>query len=515
MALAAVEHTPMPIAPERLRVLMLCAHEPTADPRIGWAARSAAAAFDVTVLGFASAATKSDTQTADGYRVVRLGRTTGSMSRYLWLLKEATTGAVYGFLAIMAVVAAPILFVTEAALALASKATRRVAAEPSGSRSSDQLMAPGATVVSHLRNSLPRRFRFVFYVMRHQFAPAADVFGLWIRGLAHKPDVVHCNDLDTLLAGIVAKVRFGSRVVYDAHEFYPESHPAGRWLDIKLLTAVERFLIRKADSVVTVSPMLADVMREVYGLPHVYSVPNAEWWVEPGERPPLKSAMTGDARGRIKVLFQGRFDDGRGIEELIAAWTQVNGEQAALFLRGPDNASRRSAIELASRLDLLGKSVIFLDPVSEDMLVAAAAEADVGIIPYKPIIRNDRFACPNKLSQYLHAGLMVVTNDLPYVMSVVQAAGAGLAYRTSDPSSLAAVVNRIAGDRALLDRCRQNALSYARQSFNWQYHSEALNVLYRDASSVAVPGSSSFAVEHPFSRRSPSRSTLFAGTKGE
>ena len=71
---------------------MLCAHEPTADPRIAWAARSAAAAFDVTVLGFASATTrKSDTQTADGYRVVRLGRTPGSMSRYLWLLKEAAT----------------------------------------------------------------------------------------------------------------------------------------------------------------------------------------------------------------------------------------------------------------------------------------------------------------------------------------------------------------------------------------------------------------------------------------
>ena len=32
--------------------------------------------------------------------------------------------------------------------------------------------------------------------MRHQFAPAADVFGLWIRGRVHKPDVVHCNDLD-------------------------------------------------------------------------------------------------------------------------------------------------------------------------------------------------------------------------------------------------------------------------------------------------------------------------------
>ena len=78
--------------------------------------------------------------------------------------------------------------------------------------------------------------------MRHQFAPATDVFGQWIRSFAQKPDIVHCNDLDTLLVGIVAKMRFGSRVVYDAHEFYPESHAGGRWLDIKLMTALERFL---------------------------------------------------------------------------------------------------------------------------------------------------------------------------------------------------------------------------------------------------------------------------------
>ncbi len=239
-------------------------------------------------------------------------------------------------------------------------------------------------------------------------------------------DIIHCNDLDTLLVGIVAKVRFGSRVVYDAHEFYPESHVGGRWLDTRLLTALERFLIRKADAVVTVNPMLAEVMRRVYGLAHVYSVPNAEWWIEPGDRSPFRSRMTSAARGRVKVLFQGRFADGRGIEELLEGWTQVDGDRAALFLRGPDNTSRRSAIEQARTLALLDRSVFFLDPVPEDMLVSAAAEADIGVIPYRPLIRNDQFSCPNKLSQYLHAGLMVVTNDLPYVKSVILDAGAGL-----------------------------------------------------------------------------------------
>ena len=41
----------MPI-PMRTDVLMICAHEPSLDPRIRWEAEAAARRFDVTVLGF-------------------------------------------------------------------------------------------------------------------------------------------------------------------------------------------------------------------------------------------------------------------------------------------------------------------------------------------------------------------------------------------------------------------------------------------------------------------------------
>jgi hypothetical protein len=41
----------------------------------------------------------------------------------------------------------------------------------------------------------------------------------------------------------------------------------------------------------------------------------------------------------------------------------------------------------------------------------------MSVIPAQASIINDRLACPNKLSQYLHAGLMVLANDLTYVRS--------------------------------------------------------------------------------------------------
>jgi len=330
-----------------------------------------------------------------------------------------------------------------------------------------------------VRGRLIARIYYVLSALRHRFSPATVQFWNAIRAMPEKPDVVHCNDLDTLLVGVLAKQHYGCRLVYDAHEFYPVSDPHGKWLDITFFSLLERLLIREADAVVTVNPLLGEAMRAAYCLDRVYSVPNAEPWVDDRPLPSPGTDIDTLAQGRVKFLFQGRFAPGRGIDELIEGWATVDGSRAALFLRGPDNIWREAAIELAARLGQLDRSVYFLDAVTEDQLVCAAAEADVGIIPYKPLIINDRLSCPNKLSQYLHAGLLVVANDLPYVQSVLTEAEAGVFYSSSDLRTLAAAVHRIIDDPELRRRGRQNALRFARECFNWQVQAEILYALYR------------------------------------
>jgi glycosyltransferase involved in cell wall biosynthesis len=321
------------------------------------------------------------------------------------------------------------------------------------------------------------RLGYVMAVFRAQFAPAAAHFWRFILDMPRKPDVVHCNDLDTLLVGVLAKKRYGCRLVYDAHEYYPHSDPYGGWMDRTLFHALEKVLARQADAVITVNHQLAYVIQKAYGLRRVGSVPNAEPWSDVEIRP-VSSSMTALAAGRVRFLFQGRFSPGRGIEEVITAWSKVDASLAALFIRGPDNPWRADLLKQAQQLGILERSVYFLDAVGEDDLVSAAAEADVGLIPYKGDVAGYKYACPNKLSQYLHAGLMVVSNDLPYVREVIEEADAGLCYSCENPDSLVEVVHRIAGDRDLLARSKGNARRYARDKFNWQAFSETLYGAY-------------------------------------
>jgi len=477
-------------AQNRARVLMLCAHEPTKDPRIRWEAEFGSESFDVDVLGFNDLGGGLLAEERVGnYVMHRLAQTPYPFYAYFWCFQRLISLRMRVILGILlspllpVVIAAEILyrmayFIVRPLVGLARTASLKLWS----TRQIVQLLRMARRGLREWPAYRKRigRVHYVVALLRVQFAPAAVLFWNYICNLQQKPNVVHCNDLDTLLVGVLAKKHFGCRVVYDAHEFYPFSDPEGSWVDTTFFRLLEQFLIKRADAVVTVNHLLAEEFRKTYSLARVHSVPNAEPWLD-GHRRPLCTRMTDLANGRVKFLFQGRYSPGRGVEELIRAWSGVDGKAAALFLRGPANIWSDNYIALAADLGLLNRSVYFLDAVTEDELVSAAAEADVGIITYKPDVGGYKFACPNKLSQYLHAGLLVLTNDLPYVREVLDNSKAGLSYNSTDPATLQKVVDRLVTDPEFLRRGRMNALNFARGEFNWQHYSHTLHDLYSSA----------------------------------
>ena len=461
---------------EKPRLLMVCAHEPTMDPRIRWEAERAATSYDVTVLGFSKEGSKLDVEFLGGYKIIRLTRCDMSPLQYLLHLKATLSSRTQGAVFLLTLPIWPFLFISEIVFRLLRQVHQLVRRLKTVSLLVEMVRNPARLIFG--RRRIFDRVEFIILSIRCGFAPAAVLFWNYICDMQPRPDVVHCNDLDTLLVGVLAKKKFGCRVIYDAHEFWPFADSLCTWVDKSFFLLVERILIKKVDAVVSVSPMLSDAIRRTYGLKHVHTVPNVEPWV--ADRPALAkpSPMASLAEGRVKFLFQGRFTVARGIEQIIRTWAEVDGTKAALFLRGPDNIWKTRAIELAMQLGLLNKSIYFLEAVREDELVAAAGEADVGIVPYLPIAINERLACPNKLSQYLHAGLMVITNDLPYVKSVLEEAEAGLSYSSADVSTLTQTVTRIINDPELLSACKRNALRFALNSFNWQSRGDLFLGLY-------------------------------------
>jgi glycosyltransferase involved in cell wall biosynthesis len=175
----------------------------------------------------------------------------------------------------------------------------------------------------------------------------------------------------------------------------------------------------------------------------------------------------------LKFLLQGRVVPGRGIEELLDAWRLLEDSRAVLILRVPPNAylsylcsKYRKAIDKGH--------IILASPVEEAELVTAASSADVGVIPYPGPNLNHVYACPNKLSQYMQAGLAILGNaDLEFVSEIINRQQCGVIYKAAEPDTLMEAVHHLIQQTDRLQAMKTCAYEYARVEFNWEKQSES------------------------------------------
>lgn len=291
------------------------------------------------------------------------------------------------------------------------------------------------------------------------------------------PDVLYCHDLGALGPGVLLKMRHPTAtLIYDAHEFWPEADLAWHRWEQRFVTYYQKVLLRFVDRAYTVNAILAQHATKTFRFPFdslPNCVPLSEMQVASAVNEINSVKVPSGSVHPLRVLFQGGFAYGRGIEEAIRAWSILKGE-AHLFLRGPENPIRLRCEKLAAELGLLGRTVFFLPPVVEDQLVREASSFDVGLIPYRPIGTNHRLCCPNKLSQYMAAGLAIVTNDLVFVRSIVERHQCGRVYEDT-PESLAQVIREIANDRAELLRMRSASTRTFQDTFHWEYGAAPLH----------------------------------------
>jgi hypothetical protein len=114
--------------------------------------------------------------------------------------------------------------------------------------------------------------------------------------------------------------------------------------------------------------------------------------------------------------------------------------------------------------------VSFPPAVSESALVETAAKADVGLIPYNPAYFGYRYCCPNKLSQYLAAGLPIVSSSTEYVADIVSREKIGHVVDISNPIAFAGLIDTLCHRRQELVHMGRRA----RQFFEDRYHWEAV-----------------------------------------
>ncbi|HEY9407934.1 MAG TPA: glycosyltransferase, partial [Jiangellaceae bacterium] len=120
--------------------------------------------------------------------------------------------------------------------------------------------------------------------------------------------------------------------------------------------------------------------------------------------------------------------------------------------------------------------VHFVDPVGSDDVVAFLSTADIGVHPMHGGIPNHEMALPNKLFEYLHAGLPLVVTDLQVLGAFVREHGIGQTFPSEDAEGLAAAVSKVIDDLSSY----QQAVSdpELRATFTWERQADVLRQVY-------------------------------------
>ena len=264
-------------------------------------------------------------------------------------------------------------------------------------------------------------------------------------------DVVHANDLETLPASYLLARERGSRLVYDAHELYAEFEREPPRIARAMLVRLERRLARRADAVVTVSDAIAAELRQRLGVAPivVLNVPPLDER-EPPEPPP----------GPLRAIYQGAFGTGRSLEDLLEALRNAPSARLTLRVsRTPGEALRRELPrDLADRIDVA-------DPVPPDRVIDGLYGHHVGLLFDRPLTRNAELSSPNKLFEYLMAGLAVVAPRLPG-LAWLEEERLGLLAEPGSARSLGKALARLDADRELLAELRTNSRRAALERYN-------------------------------------------------
>ncbi|MGQ9620861.1 MAG: glycosyltransferase [Bacteroidales bacterium] len=329
-----------------------------------------------------------------------------------------------------------------------------------------------------LKSNIPfktRRFRMIFKkgFLFYKFINIRIFFYL----LFHRFDLLVANDLDTLLPNfLVSKIK-RIPLVYDSHEYFTGSPEISERRFVRFVwKTIEKMIVPYLKYFITVSDSIAKLYENEYGLKPV-TIRNCA---------PLSDAIKPYEKQEIGIpehdsllIIQGTgINIDTGGEELIEALAET--ENVSLMIAGSGDMIPVLK-EKAARLKKAGK-VKFIIPMPWEELMRYTKSADAGMILTKDTNINYRFSLPNKLFDYLSAGIPVIASNLPEIMNIVTGFNCGIIIPEVTPEEIKEAIKMISGNRDLLDALRKNAVR-ASEELNWEKESgkasEFYNVIFK------------------------------------
>jgi glycosyltransferase involved in cell wall biosynthesis len=293
--------------------------------------------------------------------------------------------------------------------------------------------------------------------------------------LFKKADLLFSNDLDTLLPNFLVSKLKGIPLIYDSHEIFCEvPELQNESFKKRIWESIESFTVPKLKYCITVNQSIADYFFKKYNTRFsvVRNIPAA---LDTGA---IKSRTELNIpAGKKIIIYQGSgINIERGAEELVEAMKYL--ENVHLLIIGGGDVFPRLKEQIKQAA--LTSKIKIIDKVPKEELIHYTHNSDLGLSIDKDTNLNYRYSLPNKLFDYLQAGVPVLASRLPEIERVISVYMVGGFIDSHDPKHIAAKIEELLSSPQYPEMKKNTAKAI--QENNWEKEKETLLGLIRSIS---------------------------------
>lgn len=282
-------------------------------------------------------------------------------------------------------------------------------------------------------------------------------------------DVIVVHLIDNLPFAVKLKVKMNALLVYDSQEYFVGQYAAFKKSEYEWVKKNEKKYINNVDILLSTTDVMLNKIIEDYQLNipayRVRNVPSFNSSVV-AEKVQYKQRESNQA---LKLIWHGMsiyFNNRRGVHIILKAVANCK-ENVLLYLQGnfPDD-QKKLFEEYKEKLPLANK-VEILPSAQPDKIVQSLFEYDVGLTAELPIEENQELTSSNKLFDYIHAGLAVISSDAKGLAETIDEFNVGLKYEPGNVEELSLKIDNLARNNKMLTDFKKNSIIASKKLY-WE-----------------------------------------------
>jgi glycosyltransferase involved in cell wall biosynthesis len=236
------------------------------------------------------------------------------------------------------------------------------------------------------------------------------------------------------------------------------------WMLSKCLTVYESWACAKFDGILAATPFIRDKFLRINAqtlninnFPLLHELENSSSWADK----------------RKEVCYVGGIAKIRGIQEVCAAMALLKTDARLNLVGAFSEAPFESQVKSSpgwQRVNSMGL-------LSRARVREVLSRSMAGLVTYLPL-PNHIDAQPNKMFEYMSAGIPVIASDFPLWRKIIGGNNCGLLVDPLDPAAIAKAIDYLAENPREAQRMGENGRIAVEERYNWESEKKKLLRFY-------------------------------------